>query len=118
VLSGDIAMVRRFIDLGFDVNTRDFIGSIPLHTAAFYGFIDIIDLLHSEGTEINVVDKDGYTPLYRAVIGGQLAAVKRLYGLGANLNIKDNDGISPLKMARLKEFKEIEDFLIRNGAAE
>jgi ankyrin repeat protein len=52
------------------------------------------------------------------VVGGQLAAVKRLYELGADINIKDKDGISPLKMARLKEFDEIEDFLIQNGAAE
>jgi ankyrin repeat protein len=75
----------------------------------------IVDARHAQ---INHRDNSGETPLYRAVVGGQLAAVKRLYELGADVNIKDKDGIGPLKMARLKEFREIEDFLIRNGAVD
>jgi hypothetical protein len=52
------------------------------------------------------------------VVGGQLEAVKRLYELGADINIKDKKGISPLKMARVKEYREIEEFLVENGAVE
>ena len=111
-------MVKRFTDLGFDVNAQDFTGSIPLHTAAFHGFVDIIGFLASEGSEINIANGEGETPLFRAVVGGELEAVKRLYELGADINAKDNKGTSPLKMARLKDLKEIENFLVKHNAVE
>ena len=111
-------MVRRFTGLGFDVNKRDFTGSIPLHTAAFYGFVDIIDFLASQGSEVNVTNGESETPLFRAVVGGQIEAVRRLYELGADINTRDKNGTSPLKMARLRDFKKIEDFLVQHGAVE
>jgi len=59
----------------------------PLHEAALFGFVDIVELLHEFGASINIRDKMGMTPLHHGVISlsvNSIPVVKRLLSLGAN----------------------------------
>jgi ankyrin repeat protein len=42
---GDIEAVKQHLDAGADVNTKDEFGRTPLHFTAFYGHIEVAELL-------------------------------------------------------------------------
>ena len=75
----------------------------PLHYAARYVNIEVIDLLIGSGADVNrgmTEDSDdlpaGTTPLHFAAQGKALIALKRLLEAGADPNIADSAGQTPL----------------------
>jgi ankyrin repeat protein len=62
---------------GADINlcAGIFKGRSPLHDAAEYGHLEIMDCLIKAGANVNVHDSDGATPLFRAVAKGKTEAV-------------------------------------------
>lgn len=62
-----IYMIEKF---NMDINTKDKVGSTPLHWACYTGSENVLNFILARNPEINVQDKDGYTPLHLAVISG------------------------------------------------
>ncbi|KAI8917202.1 ankyrin repeat-containing domain protein, partial [Powellomyces hirtus] len=68
-------------------NIKDDSGYTPLHAAAAYSHIPLIDLLVlGYNADINIVDDDGDTPLH---VCETLEAAKRLKELGADVDMKN-----------------------------
>lgn len=68
-------------------------GSTLLHTASYFGYLDIVkDLLHL-GVEIDLRDYKGATPLHRA---NNLQTIQVLLDNNANINAEDEEGNTPL----------------------
>ena len=73
-------------------------GLLPLHIAAFYGYVPIIKYLlqrDDKAATLNQPNIHGLTPLHAAIIGCQAEAVKLLQESGADANIKDHRNLTP-----------------------
>jgi len=80
VYDGDIEVVRRCINGGADVNTRDPKSSLSLlMIAAGYGCTEMVKLLLSLGADVHMLDPlAGASVLHKACQGGNLEIVKLL----------------------------------------
>lgn len=78
-----------------DLEARDDRQETPMHYAACYGNVSVLELLKSHGADINSSSASGETPLHLAVRWRHLDAVKALIKLGAK-HQPCSDGCPPI----------------------
>jgi ankyrin repeat protein len=89
VAIGDLQAAQTAIEKGAAVNRQDWIGSTPLHTAAWRGDLAMARLLIQAGARIDVIDfRSGETPLHSAARGVEPAMIKFLLETGADPNAR------------------------------
>ena len=113
---GSIALVRRGLSRGADVNAKDDGGWSPLHSASTLGHKKIAELLIDKGADVNAQSDGGSTPLHAAPQGGHKGIAELLIAEGADVNAKDDGGRTPLHGTAYWGRKEIVEVLIANGA--
>jgi hypothetical protein len=114
---GDIGTVRRLLERGANVNTRDKeSGWTPLMAAALSGSIDVVKLLVEKNAHVNAQDKFFWTPLMIASRAGHLDIVRVLLDAGANVNAKTNAGYTALMAAAKQGHADIVKLLLARGA--
>jgi len=87
----------------------------PLHIAASYGLIDILDWAHPQGIDFNSRDSRGWTPLLEAThIGGEKLVMSIMMKEGVDVNICAS-GIynTPLTRAACHGYNGIVEILLR-----
>ncbi|XP_012944076.1 nascent polypeptide-associated complex subunit alpha, muscle-specific form, partial [Aplysia californica] len=78
-----------------DLNTRNFDGVTPLHTAVDNADLSQVQLLLAHGAEIDMTDgKSGRTALFRAAESNQKLMVELLLRKGANPDIHNYAGVT------------------------
>lgn len=99
--NGDVAEVKRLIDGGVYVNTKDKDGDTPLHAATAAGKADTIAALVKAEANVNAKNYNGLTPLHVAVATNQVSIALILFEAGAleSLHIRDTNGFKPLDYA-------------------
>ncbi|KAJ3174782.1 hypothetical protein HDU87_006898 [Geranomyces variabilis] len=112
---GRIDLVEHFLKTGgpngtpLSPNVKDDSGYTPLHAAAAYSNILLIDLLVSTyGSDVNITDEDGDTPLH---VCETVEAARRLKELGADTNLKNDDGKRAIDSAYEEERDDIVEYL-------
>lgn len=88
----------------------------PLHWAAYYGFLDIAELLIVSGAHVNALSTDHYTPLHLAAQQGHFQVAQILLQNGAEKEIDNQDLFTPLHMASFYDHADIVSLLIDSGA--
>lgn len=117
--NNDIEQVRRLLDQGADINSRNDCGCTPLHIAAGQnedrGF-DMLCLLLERGAKVNEKTGNmGETPLADACCEGNYRCVQRLIQAGADVNAAGE--VSPLMNAAINsENWQIVELLLKAGA--
>ncbi len=71
-------------------------GRTPLHTAAYGGKLNIVQLLVSRGADVNATTPLGAAPLHGSALAGHEAVVEFLVAKGANVNSANRYGYTPL----------------------
>ncbi|CAH1779056.1 unnamed protein product [Owenia fusiformis] len=94
-------IVRIFLKLEIDVNTRDTRNRIALHAASVGGLVTMVDYLIKENSEIDSRDRWGQTPLHKACSHGFTEVALLLIKKGAHPDSTDNYGRTPLDLAVL-----------------
>ncbi len=116
VVKGDKKKVVLLIKNGADVKHKTGTGWALLHSAAFFGHLDIAKLLIQKGAPVNANIVVIGTPLHSAVSGGHLKMVQLLVRKGANLHTIGQEGMTPLHIAAKMGHMNILKFLIKKGA--
>ncbi|KAK4060557.1 uncharacterized protein Triagg1_10682 [Trichoderma aggressivum f. europaeum] len=88
-------------------------GSAPIHSAAYEGQLEAIEILLKFGADVYITNHDGYTPLVYAVSEGKRDVVQYLLEKGADVKLQDNRKASALHYAKTAE---IVDILVEKGA--
>ncbi|CAD7976547.1 unnamed protein product [Amoebophrya sp. A25] len=94
-------IAKFLLDKGVSMNCTDYMGRTPLHDAAFYGYIDLVQLLIDRKAEIKQ-DDQGRTPLFKAVEAARWDIAKMLIESGCDANVTDKDGCTAYHMAAFK----------------
>ena len=59
---GDLERVKHLVEVeGVSVNAQDEVGYSPLHAAASYGEIQVLEYLLARGGDVTIKDEDGDT---------------------------------------------------------
>jgi len=116
-LTGNIALVRKALSSGFDVNATDPEGHSPLMMAAYNGHSEIIRLLLKEGAIPDARDAAKRTALMYASTGPFNESVVLLLDAGADPNLVDNEEhFTALMFAAAEGQAEVVRTLLEHGA--
>ena len=127
VIEENVALVRRELSKGADVNQKNDEGHTPLHLAVQIANKKIAELLIKKGANVNSIDNMGFTPLDYAVEREEISevfseidhAVSNMEGIevsSSNLIARNEDGSSRKKKVNKTEIKEVADLLRKHGA--
>jgi len=91
----------------------------PLHSAAYYGDLEVVQKLIEFGADIDSEDEDGRTPLYQLSEGVHLkdpTVVRLLLDRGVDVNARANDGSTALHRAAVWGAIKVARMLLEHGA--
>ncbi|XP_041370759.1 poly [ADP-ribose] polymerase tankyrase-1-like [Gigantopelta aegis] len=117
--AGDMELVKKLTSSNpHVVNCRDVDGrhSTPLHFAAGYNRVAVVEYLLQQGADVHAKDKGGLVPLHNACSYGHFEVTELLITHGACVNVADLWKFTPLHEAASKGKFEICKLLIKHGA--
>lgn len=105
--SGNVEVVRQFIEEGLNVNlSQD--GVTPLMRAAVKGRTEVAELILNAGVNINEKSDDGETALHMAASGqAGMAIVELLIQSGIDLEAKNKAGKTALALAEETKHRDV-----------
>lgn len=107
--------LRQHPDLGL-CSDFDGVRLTPLHLAAEWGWVSLIQPLLGGRADINASDSNGSTPLIGALGVRQLYFACMLIECGADVHRKNNVGKTALHIAARKNLPDAVKFLLEKGA--
>ncbi|KAF6778441.1 hypothetical protein AHF37_02090 [Paragonimus kellicotti] len=114
---GNLAKLQRLITPA-NINCRDTQGrnSAPLHLAAGYNNVEVVEFLLESGADVNAKDKGGLIPLHNASSYGHVDVAALLIRYGTSVNAVDKWGYTPLHEAAQKGRTQLCSLLLAHGA--
>ena len=102
------------------VNIADATGQVPLHIAAFDGFVPGVRLLIENGAKANIRDFNGRLPLHLCTNSHDTGCLMALLKEAKKdqVNARDHEGMTPLHWAGFHKRPNHLKVLIRRGARE
>uniref|UniRef100_A0A8D2IPD0 Poly [ADP-ribose] polymerase n=1 Tax=Varanus komodoensis TaxID=61221 RepID=A0A8D2IPD0_VARKO len=115
--AGEMDVVKKLCTVQ-SVNCRDIEGrqSTPLHFAAGYNRVSVVEYLLQHGADVHAKDKGGLVPLHNACSYGHYEVAELLVKHGAVVNVADIWKFTPLHEAAAKGKYEICKLLLQHGA--
>ena len=90
IIKANIAIVKRFLDLGVSSNYAwPKHGGTLLTVAVDFNHLNIVKLLVERGADVNFIGNGNYSPLYRSIFSDYFDIFKFLLSKGARLSERD-----------------------------
>lgn len=86
-------------DQKIDPNAKNTAGNLPIHTAAYFGRVDFLEILLARNVDVNVMCPRQNSPLHFAAAQSRDDAVKFLVSHGANPALRNRSGRTPYDVA-------------------
>jgi ankyrin repeat protein len=112
----EIENLKKAIQRGFDINSKNKDEQTALMLAAKIGHKEVIKILCDAGAYVDLEDKNGLTALHIASKHGSVEGVQELLYAKAIVNVTTYHGWTPLFMAVYHRHPEIVKLLIDAGA--
>lgn len=96
---GQLALVKRMVKLGANINELTLTGGTPLMFAVLGDHVDIANWLHEQGADINAKGSNGWSAATIAGAKGQTNMLRWLIKAGADINSQDVYRFTPLMRA-------------------
>lgn len=105
---GDLALVKKLLSQGADVNSTDRGGWSALNYAVAAACVEVVKTLIEAGTNLNAQSKrTGWTPLHFAAASEScLDATIALLNAGADVTLIDAEGRTPFDMSNGRAVRE------------
>lgn len=110
------ACAKLLVEKGAQVDFKDYQGRTPLHEAAYYGYVNLVEFFLDKGHPIDVLDIFGQSPLFRAVEGCRHEVVELLIKRKAATNVLDGENVSAHHCAAFKGMPVMSEWLLYKGA--
>lgn len=107
--------IKKLLELGFDINHKNFLGRSFLGDARQVSPLVMKELL-ANGAKVNTVDKFFSTPLWNAVRAKNLENIKLLVQVGADINAANKFGDTPLIFCSRFGYLQMLKLLLELGA--
>lgn len=117
---GDLEQVRRLLEQGVDIDSKDEHGQTALMHAAHEGRTELVRLLIDRGADMNVTAKYNFTALMLSLIAHHPEIARTLIEAGAEADGHCRMGLQEKSVLRLAEdgrYSEIASLLRQRGAA-
>jgi ankyrin repeat protein len=99
------------------IHAKDKWGEEPLHKAAEWGHIKIVQFLIAKGADISATSySEEWTTLFWAIRSGHKDVAELLISKGANIDARKLYNLTPLQWAADRGRKDMVEFLIDKGA--
>ena len=111
-------IVWKLIAAGADVNliTNQLMSMAPLHNAAMYNRVEVIQWLIAAGADPNISTPNRCTPLYYASVCAERGLIEVLLAAGANVNAQNKFGDTGLHVTAGNRMDEKVKILLSYGA--
>eukprot|EP00826_Nyctotherus_ovalis_P016989 TRINITY_DN14963_c0_g1_i21.p1 TRINITY_DN14963_c0_g1~~TRINITY_DN14963_c0_g1_i21.p1 ORF type:complete len:449 (+),score=111.28 TRINITY_DN14963_c0_g1_i21:227-1573(+) len=107
---------RYLVDLGANIEHRDYAGQTVLFNAVFEGRLTCVDILIQHGVKMDERDDAGITPLHYAAREGHYKIAESMIKAGADIDIEDGDEATPLFYAVREGHEDMCNLLISKQA--
>lgn len=115
--AGHVAIARRLLAAGAEVDAQGTAGWTPLHRAVKMGQGEMATLLLANGADVHAKGIDGWTPLLRAAMAGRAETGHLLIQAGAGVNQRSiHNGWTVLHWAAFSGSLELVRYLLDAGA--
>ena len=110
---GDLERVKHLLEVeGVSVNAQDEVGYSPLHAAASYGEIQVLEYLLARGGDVTIKDEDGDTPL---LVCEQPEVYEMLIAAGADADVTNASGHSLMDILMEDQNEVMINYLVSKG---
>lgn len=118
VISNQPSIAHLLLDAGAEVNvsTADRLSQTPLHFAAFYRDIPLLDRLIKLGADVNAQNASGESALHYAAGGNHLQVMMMLLENGADPDIETEYLETPIAWAMSSQKPDAVELLVKYGA--
>ncbi|MBN2444357.1 MAG: ankyrin repeat domain-containing protein [Spirochaetales bacterium] len=113
---GDSDGVKKALEAGADVNSRDDDGASGLYWACRKGHVDIVKLLVEKKADTNAATTTQWTPIMEAAMTDNPEIVTCLIKHGADVNAATKSGATALIFASAEGYPEVVTLLLEHGA--
>ncbi len=113
---GDQAMLKEFVEAGFDLDVQDAKGYTALILAAYHGHGGAVEQLLEAGADPCVQDARGNTALMGAIFKGEVRIARRLIGAQCSPDQRNGVGQTAAMYAALFKREELLQALSARGA--
>ncbi len=113
VMDGDQARVAELLRSDPSLANAD---SDPLGMAAYFGHVEIVQMLLAAGASVDNTDSDAQTALHAAAQEGHVPVVRLLLDSGASIDPTDERDRTPLRDAAERGHPEAAMLLVQRGA--
>jgi cytohesin len=125
-LAGGHSPTAKYLyDNGAHLNISGYFQRTPLHSAAWFGDLEMVQVLIDYKADINARTKNNWTPLHEASEGRSISTqniprlpdvARLLLERGADVNVLDEDNVTPLHVAARNGRVGVVRVLLEHGA--
>ncbi|XP_063887790.1 uncharacterized protein LOC135115206 [Scylla paramamosain] len=89
----------------------------PVHTASYYGHVEVLQQLAGAGWPLTARDSDGNTPLHSAAAGGSVTCQEWLVQRGGDARVQNKAGYTPWDKELVIAVKKGDEARVRSSLA-